>query len=61
MSEWRRIVTDRETGRQKGFGFCEYHDVATAQSAQRNLNGHELNGRHIRVDFAEDKKDERGA
>ncbi len=50
-----RIVTDKETGRQKGFAFCEYFDIPTAQSAQRNLNAHELSGRHIRVDFAEDK------
>ena len=34
-----RLVTDRETGRLKGFGFCEYNDLATAESAKRNLNG----------------------
>lgn len=49
-----RIVTDRETGRPKGFGFCEYYDIATAESAFRNLNGYEFNGRTIRIDFAED-------
>lgn len=51
-----RVVTDRETGRPKGFGFCEYFDIPTAASAQRNLNGHEINGRKIHVDFAEDKE-----
>lgn len=45
-----RLVTDRDTGRQKGFGFCEYFDMETAQSAIRNLGGHEVNGRHLRVD-----------
>jgi len=38
----------------KGYGFCEYHDTATAESAVRNLNNHEINGRSIRVDFADE-------
>lgn len=50
-----RLVTDRDTGKPKGFAFCEYFDVATAAAAQRNLNNHEMGGRHIHVDFAEDK------
>ncbi len=45
---------DKETGRPKGFGFCEFYDQETAQSAMRNLNGHDVNGRSIRIDFAED-------
>lgn len=55
----RRLVTDRETGRQKGFGFCEYYDKDTAQSAIRNLGGHEVNGRHLRVDCT-DASNEKG-
>uniref|UniRef100_A0A915E9E8 RRM domain-containing protein n=2 Tax=Ditylenchus dipsaci TaxID=166011 RepID=A0A915E9E8_9BILA len=47
-----RLVHDRETGRPKGFGFCEFADVQTAEAAQRNLNGFELNGRPLRVDSA---------
>lgn len=54
-----RLVTDRETGRQKGFGFCEYYDKDTAQSAIRNLAGHEVNGRHLRVDCT-DASNEKG-
>lgn len=54
-----RLVTDRETGRQKGFGFCEYYDKDTAQSAIRNLGGHEVNGRHLRVDCT-DASSEKG-
>jgi cleavage stimulation factor subunit 2 len=46
-------VTDRETGKPKGYGFCEYADGATALSAMRNLNGYEVNGRNLRVDFAD--------
>ncbi|KAG2444593.1 hypothetical protein HXX76_001338 [Chlamydomonas incerta] len=49
-----RMVTDKDTGKPKGYGFCEYHDVGTAQSAVRNLNKFEVNGRMLRVDFAEE-------
>jgi len=51
-----RLVFDRETGKPKGYGFCEFRDSATALSAVRNLNGRELNGRNLRVDFAEYEK-----
>ncbi|MFH4973814.1 hypothetical protein AB6A40_000523 [Gnathostoma spinigerum] len=47
-----RLVHDRETGKPKGYGFCEYSDPQTAESAIRNLNGYELNGRQLRVDSA---------
>ncbi|VDD93806.1 unnamed protein product [Enterobius vermicularis] len=47
-----RLVHDRETGKPKGYGFCEYNDPQTAESAIRNLNGYELNGRQLRVDSA---------
>jgi len=46
-------VTDKETGKPRGFGFVEYHDIATAESAVRNLNGTELNSRTMRIVFAE--------
>ena len=51
---------DRETGKPKGYGFCEYQDVETAQSAMRNLNNHDFNGRPLRVGVAagEQNKDE---
>jgi len=51
-----RLVIDRETGKTKGFGFCEYRDAETALSAMRNLNGYEMNGRALRVDYAENEK-----
>jgi len=50
------LVLDRETGKTKGFGFCEYRDAETALSAMRNLNGYEMNGRPLRVDYAENEK-----
>lgn len=43
---------DRESGKPKGYGFCEYKDQETALSAMRNLNGYEIGGRQLRVDNA---------
>ena len=51
-----RLVYDRETGKPKGSGFCEYQDRETALSAMRNLNGCEFSGRALRVDNAASKK-----
>lgn len=51
-----RLVYDRETGKPKGYGFCEYKDQEMALSAMRNLNGFELNGRALRVDNAASEK-----
>lgn len=51
-----RVVYDQDSGRPKGYGFCEYEDAETAMSARRNLNGYELNGRQLRVDFTESDK-----
>jgi cleavage stimulation factor subunit 2 len=53
-------VTDKETGKPKGFGFCEYHDQYAADSAVRNLNGHELHGRQLRVHYADEHMREGG-
>ncbi|XP_062541071.1 cleavage stimulation factor subunit 2 tau variant [Armigeres subalbatus] len=47
-----KLVFDRESGKPKGYGFCEYKDQETALSAMRNLNGYEIGGRALRVDNA---------
>ncbi|ESO01540.1 hypothetical protein HELRODRAFT_112541 [Helobdella robusta] len=47
-----RLVYDRETGKPKGYGFCEYQDTETAQSAMRNLNNYDFHGRPLRVGVA---------
>ena len=44
-----RIITDRDTGRSKGFGFVEMPNDAEAKSAISGLNGRELQGRSLKV------------
>ena len=51
-----RLKHDQENQKPKGYGFCEYRDPDIAGSALRNLNGLDLNGRQLRVDFASDNK-----
>ncbi|KAJ3393016.1 hypothetical protein HDU84_002956 [Entophlyctis sp. JEL0112] len=54
-----RLVFDKDTGKPKGFGFCTFQDSEIAASAVRNLDGFDIGGRLLRVDFAEsDTKDE---
>ena len=55
-----RLVTDKETGKPKGYGFVEYNDPSTAQSAIRNLAGREIHGRNLRVDSASKTQNQGG-
>ena len=51
-----KIITDRDTGRSRGFGFVTYTTAESASEAMDALNGSELNGRTIRVDISEDRR-----
>jgi cold-inducible RNA-binding protein len=50
-----KVVTDRETGRSRGFGFVTYQEATDGASAQQAMDGASLDGRSIRVNAAEDK------
>lgn len=52
-----RVITDRDSGRSKGFGFVEFEDESLNQKAVDQLNGHELDGRAITVSIARPKED----
>lgn len=52
-----RVITDRETGRSKGFGFVEFENDDDNQKAVDQLNGKELDGRPINVSLARPKED----
>ena len=49
------IPTDRDSGRPRGFAFVEYADAAVASEAIQKFDGHELGGRALLVNDAEDK------
>jgi len=51
-----KLVYDRENGKPRGYGFCEFMDQETAMSAMRNLNGQEISGRALRVDSASNER-----
>lgn len=51
-----KVVTERGSGRSRGFGFVEYADDNAAESAKQEMNGKDLKGRAIRVDLAQDPK-----
>jgi RNA recognition motif-containing protein len=50
-----RIVTDRETGRSRGFGFVTMASADAAQIAIRALNGHSIEGRSLVVNEAREQ------
>jgi len=52
-----KIITDRETGRAKGFGFITMNDDSAAQSAIEELNGKEFDGRTLRVNEAKPREE----
>ena len=51
-----KVITDRETGRSRGFGFITFSDDGSAQTAIGEMDGTELDGRTLRVNEAEEKR-----
>jgi cold-inducible RNA-binding protein len=56
-----RIGTDRETGKSRGFAFVEFATDEACAAAIERLNGHEMGGRRLRVNDADDKPPPRAA
>ena len=50
-----KVITDRDSGRSRGFGFVTFEDEGSAGRAVEELNGSTLDGRTIRVDAANDR------
>ena len=54
-----KVITDRETGRSKGFGFVEMATETDANAAIEKLNGSDLMGRTINVSIAKPQEERR--
>jgi len=52
-----KIITDRDTGRAKGFGFVEMETAEAGQQAIKNLDGKEIFGRNLRVNEAKPREE----
>ncbi|KAK2644031.1 hypothetical protein Ddye_019226 [Dipteronia dyeriana] len=50
-----KVISDRDSGRSRGFGFVNFSSEDIAQSAIDAMDGKELNGRSIRVSFANER------
>ena len=59
--ESARVITDRMTGRSKGFGFVEMSSQSEAEAAIEALNGTDLEGRSLTVNEAKPREDRGGS
>jgi cold-inducible RNA-binding protein len=55
-----KLVTDRDTGRPRGFGFVEMGSSQEADGAIRDLNGHDFGGRALTVNEAKERTSSSG-
>lgn len=58
--ESAQVITDRDTGRSKGFGFVEMRNDQEAQGAIQGLNGQDFNGRPLTVNEARPREERDG-
>jgi RNA recognition motif-containing protein len=50
-----QVITDRDTGRSRGFGFVEMASADAAKAAVEALDGHNLDGRALTVNVAKER------
>ncbi|KAM0055425.1 putative RNA recognition motif domain, nucleotide-binding alpha-beta plait domain superfamily [Helianthus debilis subsp. tardiflorus] len=50
-----KVITDRDSGRSRGFGFVSYTSADSANTALQDMDGKDLHGRRIRVSFAQER------
>ncbi|HTE21732.1 MAG TPA: RNA-binding protein [Candidatus Limnocylindria bacterium] len=54
---YAKVITDRETGRSKGFGFVEFESDDEGKAAEKAMNGTEISGRSITVNEARPREE----
>ena len=54
------VITDRESGRSRGFGFVTFNEAADADKAIAEMDGKELDGRTIKVNEAQERRSRGG-
>jgi len=54
------VITDRDTGRSRGFGFVTFEDSASSEKAIATLDGSNLDGRTIKVNEAKPRRENGG-
>ncbi len=55
-----KVITDRETGRPRGFGFVEMGQAEDAQKAIQSLDGQDFQGRNLKVNLAKPREERSG-
>jgi len=55
-----KIITDRETGRSRGFGFVTFVDDESAAKCKDEMDGLAIDGRNIKVDYPREREDRGG-
>ena len=55
-----KVITDRETGRARGFGFVEMEQEGDARKAIESLDGQDFKGRNLKVNVAKPREDRSG-
>ncbi len=50
------VITDRNTGRSKGFGFVEFDSEESATKAVEKFNGQDFQGRELKIDYAKPRE-----
>ncbi|MEM9070079.1 MAG: RNA-binding protein [Myxococcota bacterium] len=51
-----KVITDRDTGRSRGFGFVTFAEAEAADTAMREMDGAQLDGRRLNVNVAQDRQ-----
>lgn len=54
---YAKVITDRETGRSKGFGFVEFENDDEGKAAEKAMNGSDIGGRSITVNEARPREE----